>query len=66
MCTLLDSGSHRKPMRDGHNKVYISLLDVIESKEGRFHDTQLGMPYVYYDRTLLHFIVRGLEVISTS
>jgi hypothetical protein len=53
-------------MRDGHNKVYISLLDVIESKEGRFHDTQLGMPYVYYDRTLLHFIVRGLEVISTS
>jgi DNA-directed RNA polymerase subunit beta' len=29
-------------MRDGHNKVYKSLLDVIEGKEGRFFETMLG------------------------
>ena len=30
--TLLDSGSRGQPIRDGHNKVYESLSDVIESQ----------------------------------
>jgi len=39
---LLDSGSCGQPMRDGHNKVYKSLSDVIEGKEGRFCETAWG------------------------
>ncbi|KAF9618923.1 hypothetical protein IFM89_002918 [Coptis chinensis] len=36
--TLLDdNGIRGQLMRDGHNKVYKSFLDVIEGKEGRFH-----------------------------
>ena len=37
--TLLDSGSRGQPTRDGHNKVYKSLSDVIEGKVGRFRET---------------------------
>ncbi|CAN6445173.1 unnamed protein product [Victoria cruziana] len=40
--TLLDNGIHRQPIMDGHNKVYKLFLDVIEGKEGRFHETLLG------------------------
>ncbi|PHT94641.1 DNA-directed RNA polymerase subunit beta' [Capsicum annuum] len=40
--TLLDNGIRGQPMRDDHNKVYKSFSDVIEGKEGRFHETLLG------------------------
>ncbi|KAG2621512.1 hypothetical protein PVAP13_3NG319760 [Panicum virgatum] len=40
--TLLDSGSRGQPTRDDHNKVYKSLLDVIEGKQGRFRKTLFG------------------------
>ncbi|KAF3616476.1 DNA-directed RNA polymerase subunit beta' [Capsicum annuum] len=40
--TLLDNGIRGQPMRDDHNKVYKLFSDVIEGKEGRFHETLLG------------------------
>ncbi|YP_899398.1 RNA polymerase beta subunit (chloroplast) [Sorghum bicolor] len=51
--TLLDSGSRGQPMRDGHNKVYKSLSDVIEGKEGRFRETLLGKRVDYSGRSVI-------------
>jgi hypothetical protein len=45
--TLLDTGSYRKQTRDGHNKVYKSLSDVIEGKEWRFRETLHGKQVDY-------------------
>ncbi|GKB88167.1 RNA polymerase beta subunit [Tanacetum coccineum] len=39
---LLDNGICRQPIRDDHNRVYKSLSDVIEGKEGRVRETLLG------------------------
>ncbi|GKE36913.1 RNA polymerase beta' subunit, partial [Tanacetum coccineum] len=38
---LLDNGICGQPMRDDHNRVYKSLSDVIEGKEGRVRETLL-------------------------
>src|SRR3954470_297629 len=51
--TLLDSGSRGQPIRDGHNKVYKSLSDVIEGKEGRFRETLLGKRVDYSGRSVI-------------
>jgi DNA-directed RNA polymerase subunit beta' len=51
--TLLDSGSRGQPTRDGHNKVYKSLSDVIEGKEGRFRETLLGKWVDYSGRSVI-------------
>jgi DNA-directed RNA polymerase subunit beta' len=51
--TLLDSGSRGQPTRDGHNKVYKSLSDVIEGKEGRFRETLLGKRVDYSGRSVI-------------
>ena len=51
--TLLDSGSRGQPARDGHNKVYKSLSDVIEGKEGRFRETLLGKRVDYSGRSVI-------------
>nr|GFA27743.1 RNA polymerase beta chain, chloroplastic [Tanacetum cinerariifolium] len=40
---LLDNGICGQPMRDDHNRVYKSLSDVIEGKEGRVRETLLAM-----------------------
>jgi DNA-directed RNA polymerase subunit beta' len=42
-----------QPTRDGHNKVYKSLSDVIEGKEGRFRDTLLGKRVDYSGRSVI-------------
>jgi DNA-directed RNA polymerase subunit beta' len=39
--------------RDGHNKVYKSLSDVIEGKEGRFRETLLGKRVDYSGRSVI-------------
>jgi DNA-directed RNA polymerase subunit beta' len=51
--TLLDNGICEQPRRDGHNKVYKSFLDVIEGKEGRFHETLLGKWVNYSGRFVI-------------
>ncbi|RLN30805.1 hypothetical protein C2845_PM05G16730 [Panicum miliaceum] len=51
--TLLDSGSRGQPTRDGHNKVYKSLSDVIEGKEGRFRETLLGKRVDYSGHSVI-------------
>ncbi|KAF4360002.1 hypothetical protein F8388_004509 [Cannabis sativa] len=51
--TLLDNGIRGQPMRDGHNKVYKSFLDVIEGKEGRFRETLLGKRVDYSGRSVI-------------
>ncbi|KAD4981684.1 hypothetical protein E3N88_18355 [Mikania micrantha] len=38
---LLDNGICGQPMRDDHNRIYKSLSDVIEGKEGRVRETLL-------------------------
>ena len=43
-------------MRDNHNKVYGSFSDVIEIKDGRFHETLLGKRVEYSRHS---FIVVG-------
>lgn len=53
MDTLLDSGSRGQPTRDGRNKVYKSLSDVIEGKEGRFRETLLGKRVDYSGRSVI-------------
>lgn len=40
--TLLVNGICGQLMIDGHNKVYKSFSDIVEGKEGRFHETLLG------------------------
>jgi DNA-directed RNA polymerase subunit beta' len=42
-----------QPTRDGHNKVYKSLYNVIEGKEGRFHETLLGKRVDYLGRSVI-------------
>ena len=59
MDTLLDNGIHGQPMRDGHNKVYKSFLDVFEGKEERFQETLLGKWVDYSGRSV---IVVGLSL----
>ncbi|RXI09439.1 hypothetical protein DVH24_034056 [Malus domestica] len=51
--TLLDNGIREQPMRDGHNKVYKSFLDVIEGREGKFHETLLGKQVDYSGRSII-------------
>jgi DNA-directed RNA polymerase subunit beta' len=51
--TLLDSGSHGQPTRDGRNKVYKSLPDIIEGKERRFRDALLGKQFDYSGRSVI-------------
>ncbi|XLR29375.1 hypothetical protein S83_021535 [Arachis hypogaea] len=51
--TLLDNGIRGQPMRDGHNKVYKSFSDIIEGKEGRFHETLLGKRVDYSGRSVI-------------
>nr|WVH38416.1 RNA polymerase beta' subunit [Barnadesia caryophylla] len=51
--TLLDNGICGQPMRDSHNKVYKSLSDVIEGKEGRFRETLLGKRVDYSGRSVI-------------
>ncbi|CAN6440755.1 unnamed protein product [Victoria cruziana] len=51
--TLLDNGICGQPMRDGHNKVYKSFLDVIEGKEGIFCKTLLGKRVDYLGRSVI-------------
>ncbi|KAJ4955130.1 hypothetical protein NE237_011913 [Protea cynaroides] len=54
--TLLDNRMHGQPMRNGHNKVYKSFLDIIEGKEGRFYETLLKIAIELFQT----FIIRGL------
>ncbi|KAL4189041.1 hypothetical protein AMTRI_Chr08g205010 [Amborella trichopoda] len=51
--TLLDNGICGQPMRDGHNKVYKSFSDVIDGKEGRFRETQLGKWVDYSSHSII-------------
>nr|WRY72239.1 RNA polymerase beta' subunit [Sclerocactus unguispinus] len=51
--TLLDNGIRGQPMRDDHNKVYKSISDVIEGKEGRFRETLLGKRVDYSGRSVI-------------
>nr|QFG71183.1 RNA polymerase subunit beta' [Mammillaria albiflora] len=51
--TLLDNGIRGQPMRDDHNKVYKSISDVIEGKEGRFRQTLLGKRVDYSGRSVI-------------
>uniref|UniRef100_A0A3Q7ECE6 NADH:ubiquinone oxidoreductase 30kDa subunit domain-containing protein n=1 Tax=Solanum lycopersicum TaxID=4081 RepID=A0A3Q7ECE6_SOLLC len=51
--TLLDNGIRGQSMRDGHNKIYKSFSDVIEGKEGRFHETLLGKRVDYSRRSVI-------------
>ncbi|KAL5985687.1 DNA-directed RNA polymerase subunit beta' [Asimina triloba] len=51
--TLLDNGIRGQPMRDDHNQVYKSFSDVIEGKEGRFHETLLGKWVDYSGRSVI-------------
>nr|QFG71419.1 RNA polymerase subunit beta' [Mammillaria pectinifera]QFG71569.1 RNA polymerase subunit beta' [Mammillaria solisioides] len=51
--TLLDNGIRGQPMRDDHNKVYKSISDVIEGKEGRFRHTLLGKRVDYSGRSVI-------------
>ena len=53
MDTLLDNGIRGQSMRDGHNKIYKSFSDVIEGKEGRFHETLLGKRVDYSRRSVI-------------
>nr|QTI91324.1 RNA polymerase beta' subunit [Ferocactus latispinus] len=50
---LLDNGIRGQPMRDDHNKVYKSISDVIEGKEGRFRETLLGKRVDYSGRSVI-------------
>nr|QTI91372.1 RNA polymerase beta' subunit [Ferocactus setispinus] len=51
--TLLDNGIRGQPKRDDHNKVYKSISDVIEGKEGRFRETLLGKRVDYSGRSVI-------------
>nr|YP_010411738.1 RNA polymerase beta' subunit [Lophophora diffusa]URP30832.1 RNA polymerase beta' subunit [Lophophora diffusa] len=51
--TLLDNGIRGQPMRDDHNKVYKSISDVIQGKEGRFRQTLLGKRVDYSGRSVI-------------
>nr|YP_010828952.1 RNA polymerase beta' subunit [Silene olgiana]WFF47066.1 RNA polymerase beta' subunit [Silene olgiana] len=51
--TLLDNGIRGQPMRDEHNKVYKSVSDLIEGKEGRFRETLLGKRVDYSGRSVI-------------
>nr|QTI91256.1 RNA polymerase beta' subunit [Leuchtenbergia principis] len=51
--TLLDNGIRGQPMRDDHNKVYKSISDIIEGKEGRFRETLLGKRVDYSGRSVI-------------
>jgi DNA-directed RNA polymerase subunit beta' len=53
MDTLLDNGSCGQPTRDGHNKVYESLSDVIEGNQRRFHETLLGKQVDYSGHSVI-------------
>ncbi|GJV23801.1 RNA polymerase beta'' subunit [Tanacetum coccineum] len=50
---LLDNGICGQPMRDDHNRVYKSLSDVIEGKEGRVRETLLGKRVDYSGRSVI-------------
>ncbi|KAD5960525.1 hypothetical protein E3N88_11997 [Mikania micrantha] len=50
---LLDNGICRQPMRDDHNRIYKSLSDVIEGKEGRVCETLLGKRVDYSGRLVI-------------
>ncbi|PWA87404.1 RNA polymerase beta' subunit, chloroplast [Artemisia annua] len=50
---LLDIGICGQPMRDDHNRVYKSLSDVIEGKEGRVRETLLGKRVDYSGRSVI-------------
>ncbi|KAI3723590.1 hypothetical protein L2E82_35303 [Cichorium intybus] len=47
---LLDNGICGQPMRDDHNRVYKSLSDVVEGKEGRVRETFFGKRVDYSGR----------------
>ncbi|KAL8200085.1 hypothetical protein R6Q57_011424 [Mikania cordata] len=47
---LIDNGICGQPMRDDHNRIYKSLSDVIEGKEGRVCETLLGKRVDYSGR----------------
>ncbi|KAH1129560.1 hypothetical protein J1N35_000938, partial [Gossypium stocksii] len=51
--TLLVNGIRGQPIRDDHNKVYKPFSDVIEGKEGRFHETLLGKRVDYSGRSVI-------------
>ncbi|KAI3816562.1 hypothetical protein L1987_16264 [Smallanthus sonchifolius] len=48
---LLDNGIRGQPIRDDHNRIYKSLSDVIEDKEGRVRETLLGKQVDYSGRS---------------
>uniref|UniRef100_A0A251U9I0 DNA-directed RNA polymerase subunit n=1 Tax=Helianthus annuus TaxID=4232 RepID=A0A251U9I0_HELAN len=50
---LLDNGICGQPMRDDHNRIYKSLSDVIEGKEGRVRETLLGKRVDYSGRSVI-------------
>ncbi|KAL7587271.1 hypothetical protein Lser_V15G35699 [Lactuca serriola] len=50
---LPDNGIYGQPMRDDHNRVYKSLSDVIEGKEGRVCETLLGKRVDYSGRSVI-------------
>ncbi|KAL8259956.1 hypothetical protein R6Q59_027909 [Mikania micrantha] len=50
---LLDNGICGQPMRDDHNRIYKSLSDVIEGKEGRVRETLLGKRVDYSGRSMI-------------
>ncbi|KAF3437391.1 hypothetical protein FNV43_RR20144 [Rhamnella rubrinervis] len=52
--TLLDNGIRRQPMRDGHNEVYKLFSNVIEGKEGGFHETLLGKRVDYSGHSTIY------------
>ena len=45
-----------KFVRDGHNKVYKSFSDVIETKEGRFCVIVLGKQVDYLGRSIISWV----------
>ncbi|GJR89441.1 RNA polymerase beta subunit [Tanacetum coccineum] len=59
---LLDNGICGQPMRDDHNRVYKSLSDVIEGKEGRVRETLLGKRVDYSGREEFVRIMDYLEL----
>ncbi|KAM0040899.1 DNA-directed RNA polymerase subunit beta' [Helianthus debilis subsp. tardiflorus] len=50
---LLDNGICGQPMRDDHNRIYKSLSNVIEGKEGRVRETLLGKRVDYSGRSVI-------------
>jgi DNA-directed RNA polymerase subunit beta' len=50
---LLDDGIYGQPMGENHDRPYKLFLDVIEGKEGRYHENLLGKRVDYLVRSII-------------